>query len=138
MKVLFIGGTGNTSASASRLAVERGFDLHLLNRGKRGVDVPGATTIVADIGDEGQVRGLLAGERYDTVVQWIGRTPADMERDIRLFGDITRQYIFISSCGAYRKPLGHPVLTESAPQGGGKWGGKFACEERLREALASG
>ncbi len=135
MNVLYIGGTGNISASASRLAVERGFELHLLTRGRHGIDIPGAIPLTADIGDEDGVRRLLAGQHFDAVVQWVGRTPADMDRDIRLFRDLTRQYIFISSCGAYRKPLSHPVVTESSPQGGGKWAGKFACEERLREAF---
>ena len=32
MRVLFIGGTGNISTSVSRLAVERGIELYLLNR----------------------------------------------------------------------------------------------------------
>ncbi len=34
MKVLFIGGTGNISRASSALAIERGIDLYLLNRGK--------------------------------------------------------------------------------------------------------
>ena len=37
MKVLFIGGTGNISTSVSRMAVARGIDLTLLNRGKQNV-----------------------------------------------------------------------------------------------------
>ena len=34
MKILFIGGTGNISSTLSKLVVERGHELHLLNRGK--------------------------------------------------------------------------------------------------------
>ncbi len=33
MKVLFIGGTGIISSAVSRLAIERGVELYLLNRG---------------------------------------------------------------------------------------------------------
>ena len=33
MKVLFIGGTGIISSACSQLAIERGIDLYLLNRG---------------------------------------------------------------------------------------------------------
>jgi len=63
MKVLFIGGTGNISAAASRLAVERGVELHLLNRGTRRVAIPGARTITADIGQESARSGPWAGTR---------------------------------------------------------------------------
>jgi len=42
MKVLFVGGTGNISTSVSRLCIERGIELHLLTRGTRHVDIPGA------------------------------------------------------------------------------------------------
>jgi predicted dinucleotide-binding enzyme len=34
MKILFIGGTGNISSTLSRLIVEQGHELHLVNRGK--------------------------------------------------------------------------------------------------------
>ena len=34
MKILFIGGTGTISSACSQLAVERGYELSLLNRGQ--------------------------------------------------------------------------------------------------------
>ena len=52
MRVLFIGGTGNISGACSRLAVARGIELLLLNRGQRAEPIPGARQIVADIRDE--------------------------------------------------------------------------------------
>ena len=55
MKILFIGGTGTISVAVSKLAVERGFDLTLLNRGQRGVTIDGAETITADIKQPAQV-----------------------------------------------------------------------------------
>mgnify|MGYP002476544640 CR=1 FL=1 len=52
MKALFIGGTGVISAAVSRLAVERGIDLTLLNRGRQDEFFPrGANQIVADSRD---------------------------------------------------------------------------------------
>ena len=42
MKVLFIGGTGNISSYVSKLLLEKGFDLYLLNRGNIKLDLPGA------------------------------------------------------------------------------------------------
>lgn len=50
MKVLFIGGTGLISEAVSRLAVQRGIELYLFNRGERGEFVPeGAKVIQGDI-----------------------------------------------------------------------------------------
>jgi len=34
MRVLFIGGTGNISSACTRLAVERGIELYVFNRGQ--------------------------------------------------------------------------------------------------------
>jgi hypothetical protein len=59
MKALFIGGTGNISASVSKLAIERGVELYLLNRGQRDISIPGAKVIKADIGKPDEVRFSL-------------------------------------------------------------------------------
>jgi nucleoside-diphosphate-sugar epimerase len=137
MKVLFIGGTGNISASVSRLAVERGIELYLLNRGQRSVDVPGAHSLVADIHQPDQVRQAIRGMRFDAVVDWIAFDVGDIERDIELFQGVTEQYLFISSASAYQKPLTHYLITESTPLCNPYWEysrKKIACEERLQRA----
>lgn len=137
MKVLFIGGTGNISTSVSRLAVERGFELYHLNRGLRGVEIPGVQTITADIRQPDAVATALAGQTFDVVVNWIAFSLADIERDLALFAGKTRQYIFISSASAYQKPPTHHVITESTPLCNPYWGysrNKIACEERLIRA----
>jgi nucleoside-diphosphate-sugar epimerase len=136
MKVLFIGGTGNISTASSRLAVQRGIDLHLLNRGRRGVDIPGATSIVADISKPDEVRAALGDQTFDVVVNWIAFTPDEVQRDIELFAGKTRQYIFISSASAYQSPLSFPI-TESTPLKNPHWQysrNKIACEEALNTA----
>ncbi len=137
MKVLFIGGTGNISASVSRLCVERGMDLFLLNRGKRGVSIAGARTIPGDISRPDDIARTLGEEQWDAVVNWIAYVPQEVERDIALFGGKTRQYIFISSASAYQKPPTFPVITESTPLFNPFWEysrNKIACEERLNRA----
>jgi nucleoside-diphosphate-sugar epimerase len=137
MRVLFIGGTGNISASVSRLCVERGIELHLLNRGHRGVVISGARLIRADVADPGQLRAALAGRSWDAVVDWIAFSVEDIERDIALFRDTTKQFVFISSASAYRKPPPQPVITEDSPLENPFWEysrKKIACEERLHRA----
>jgi nucleoside-diphosphate-sugar epimerase len=138
MKVLFIGGTGNISTAVSTLAVARGIDLYLLQRGRRQVAIPGAHALIGDITQPEQVAALLAGQTWDAVVNWIAFTPADIERDLALFQGKTAQYIFISSASVYQRPLTHPIITESTPLTNPYWPysrNKIACEDRLTRAF---
>ncbi len=138
MKVLFVGGTGNISAASSRLATERGIDLTLLRRGVRPAGPAELLrTIHADAADEAAVEKALGNQRFDAVVDWIGFTPADVERDLRLFRGRTEQFVFISSASAYQRPVGHYLITESTPLANPFWQysrDKIACEERLMKA----
>jgi nucleoside-diphosphate-sugar epimerase len=137
MKVLFIGGTGLISSACTRLAVEQGIELFLLNRGNRPERVAGATSLVADIRDPDAMARALAGHRFDAVVNWIAFRPEDIERDLVLFQGNTSQYIFISSASAYQKPVGHYLITEDTPLANPHWDysrNKIACEERLMRA----
>ncbi len=137
MKVLFIGGTGNISKSVSELCVEKGIDLYLLNRGKSGVEIPGTKTIRGDISNADEVSFLLKGYEWDVVVNWIVFVESEIQRDIKLFRNKTKQYIFISSASAYQKPPSHPIITESTPLSNPFWKysrDKIACEELLNDA----
>ena len=134
MKVLFIGGTGNISTAVSRLAVLCGIDLHLLNRGRRISEIPGAKSIVADITRKGDVHSALKGHEWDVVVDWIAYNERDVQRDYELFKGRTKQYIFISSASAYQKPLAFSIVTESTPLANPFWQysrDKIACETKL-------
>jgi hypothetical protein len=63
MKILFIGGTGNTSIAATRLETERGIDLTLLRRRQRAADLPqNVRTIAVDVTAEAAV-ALALGNR---------------------------------------------------------------------------
>jgi nucleoside-diphosphate-sugar epimerase len=138
MKVLFIGGTGIISTACTRLAIERGIDVTLLNRGRRSFLSPaGARTIAVDIEDAAAVSSALGSATYDAVVDWIAFEPTHIERDIALFRGRTRHYIFISSASAYQKPATHYLITESTPLSNPYWDyaqKKIACEERLLRA----
>ena len=134
MKVLFIGGTGNISAAVSRLAVDRGIELYLLNRGKRISTVAGAQSMIGDITHPEEVASVLKGHTWDAVVNWIAFTERDIHRDYELFRDKTMQYIFISSASVYQKPLAFPMVTESTPLTNPFWQyarDKIACEMAL-------
>jgi nucleoside-diphosphate-sugar epimerase len=131
MKVLFIGGTGIISSAVSKLAVEKGIDLYLFNRGQHSEFVPkGAKIIKGDIKD----KSALKGKTFDVVVDWLAYAPKDVEADIKIFKGNVGQYIFISSASAYQKPATHWLITESTPMANPYWQysrDKIACEDRL-------
>ncbi len=145
MKLLFIGGTGLISSACSELAVERGHELFLLNRSS-SAKYPApehATVLQADIhADSAHLSALLAGHRFDAVVDFIAFSPEDIERSISLFRDKTDQFVFISSASAYQKPVKNYLITEETPLENPFWEysrNKIACEEKLmNEYRASG
>ena len=140
MRVLFIGGTGLISSACAELALQRGHELTLLNRSSsRKYPAPqGARVIAADVHDDpGRLRGLLADQRFDAVVDFIAFDAADIERDIELFRGRAQQFVFISSASAYQKPPQHYIVTESTPLENPYWQyarDKIACERRLMQA----
>lgn len=137
MRLLFIGGTGIVSAGCTRVALEQGHELELLNRGLQGGGVPGARRLVADLRDEAGVAAVLAGRTWDAVVDFVAFTPGDIEQRLRWFRGRTAQYVFISSASAYQRPVGHYLVTESTPLANPYWEysrEKIACEERLMRA----
>ncbi len=139
MRVLFIGGTGVISSSCAELALARGIQLTLLNRGRSGTHpVPeGAEVVLADIRDRAATEAALAGRTFDAVVDWVAFKPEHVEADIELFRGRTGQYVFISSASAYQTPCSLPI-TESTLLGNPFWQysrDKIACEERLVRAF---
>ena len=136
MKALFIGGTGTISmAITKQLAENPDWELFLFNRGSRNDNVPANVKLLSvDINDEAAVLEILGDLQFDTVCDFIGFVPAQLERDYRLFKDRTKQFMYISSASAYQKPLGDYRITESTPLANPYWEysrNKIACEEYL-------
>ncbi|MBQ6095683.1 MAG: SDR family oxidoreductase [Lachnospiraceae bacterium] len=135
-KALFIGGTGTISMAITRqLAKGDEWELWLLNRGGRTEDLPeGVKVLNGDINDEAKIAELLGDMTFDTVCDFIGFVPAQVERDVRLFSGRTKQFMYISSASAYQKPVGDFRITEGTPLANPYWEysrNKIACEELL-------
>ena len=107
LKILFIGGTGKISTAVSQQVLAKGHDLYLLNRGLQSKNPPGSHSLAADANNLKAARAALRNLQFDVVVDWIGFTPEHIERDLALFQDRTRQFIFISSASVYQKPPTH-------------------------------
>jgi nucleoside-diphosphate-sugar epimerase len=140
MKLLFIGGTGLISSACSELAIERAHELFLLNRSasKKYPTPHHATVLQADVhADTAHLSALLAGQRFDAVVDFIAFSTQDVERDISLFRDKTDQFVFISSASAYQKPPQNYLITEETPLENPYWQysrDKIACEDLLMKS----
>jgi nucleoside-diphosphate-sugar epimerase len=136
LKVLFIGGTGIISSACAELAVERGLELTVLNRGetsKRTVPA-GARVLHGDIRDEDAARSVLEGHDFDVVVDFVAFTEEHVATDVKLFRDRVRQYVFISSASVYLKPVVLLPIRESTALRNPYWQysrDKIAAEEYL-------
>jgi nucleoside-diphosphate-sugar epimerase len=136
LKVLFIGCTGTISHGASVLAVERGIELTILNRGEslRRPAPLGAELLQADVRDPASIRDALGARDFDVVADFVAFTPEHVRTDLELFEGRTGQYVFISSASAYEKPVAHLPITESTPLRNPFWQysrDKIACEDVL-------
>ena len=136
MKALFIGGTGTISTAIVRkLASDPAWEVWLINRGNRSDVVPSNVHLIkADVSEEEDVRTKIQGMHFDVVCEFIGFTVDQVERDYRLFKDITKQYIYISSASAYNKPAADYRITEGTTLSNPHWEysrNKIASEEFL-------
>lgn len=139
LSVLFVGGTGRISSACVVQAIEKGFDVAVLNRGHSSLrPLPaGVTQLTADIRDAAAARAALGGREFDAVAEFTVFEPAQALADIELFGSRTGQFIFISSASAYQKPVARLPITESTPLANPFWEysrNKIACEEIFLEA----
>ena len=117
------------------LAKNEGWHLTLLNRGNRKADIPDRVDVInVDINDEEAAAKVLEGKNFDTVCDFIGFVPSQLERDYRLFKGKVKQFMYISSASAYGKPVADYRITEGTALANPYWGysrNKIACEDFL-------
>ncbi len=135
MKVLYIGGTGEISFDCIHQSVKLGHDVSVYNRGNNNAGLPPEVNfITGDIHDDAAY-SKLAKENFDVVCQFRLFSPDEIRRDIGLFAGHCKQYVFISSASAYRKPVRNLPITERTPLVNPYWGysrAKAEMEKLLR------
>lgn len=135
LKVLFIGGTGIISSACTKICMERGIDISLLNRGISIRTPPDNVKLIkADIRNPSNVKSAISKLDFDVVVDWIAYTEEHVRNDYELFKGKVEQFIFISSASAYEKPPMILPITESANLYNPYWQysrDKIACEKYL-------
>lgn len=135
MKALLIGGTGTISMAITKLLAEKEWEVYLLNRGTQKRALPQNVHVInADINDETDAAEKLKGMTFDSVCDFIGFVPGQLERDFRLFNGKTNQFMYISSASAYHKPVSDYVISEKTALANPYWEysrNKIVCEEFL-------
>jgi len=142
LRALIIGGNGIISSSVSRLAVARGFDVTVVNRGLSQTRPPlvGVRHLTGEASDAASIDAAIGTESFDVVANFRSFLPEQVAGDIELFAGRTGQYLYISSASAYQKPVAHLPITESTPLKNSYWQysrDKIASEDALVAAYRS-
>jgi nucleoside-diphosphate-sugar epimerase len=137
MKILFLGGAGMIGSAAAAEAVARGVDVTIVTRSAPRRHVAGVRALRADVRDAAALGAVLGHSEFDAVVDWVGFTPDDVRDHPALFTGRTGQYVFISTCSVYARPVPHLPITESSPRRQPEFAyprNKIACELLLEDA----
>jgi 2'-hydroxyisoflavone reductase len=112
MRLLVLGGTVFLGRHIVTAAQARGHELTLFNR---GLSDPGPIAGIEQIhGDREHDLALLAGRRWDAVIDTSGYVPRVVTDSARALADAVDRYVFVSSISAYGT-FPEPGLDESAP-----------------------
>lgn len=135
MHILLLGGTGTLSTAVRNQALKDRHKVSIFNRGNNNADIPDSVKIfIGNFKDKDSLMSNFAESNFDVVIDFLSRTPADIERVYSVFKDHCRQYIFISSACVYRRDKDDFPIVENSPKPNKDWNyniEKFECEQKL-------
>lgn len=134
MNLLLVGGTGVLSSAVTQEALKQGFEVTMINRGKRTIP-DGVESLVFDCHDYDGIGKALAGHRFDAAIDFLCFSKQELENSFRLYSRFSSQYIFISSCMVYDTRVGG-WMDEDSPKVLPMWQysvGKWDCELALKQ-----
>lgn len=143
MRLLILGGTKFLGRHLVEIALERGFEVTMFNRGRTAPDLfPDVEHL---LGDRAGDLSALRGGRWDAVVDTCAFLPAHARASARLLADAVGHYTLVSSVSVYRE-FATPGLDETSetepadyqsPEvAGSNYGAlKVACEEEAERAM---
>lgn len=136
MKILLLGGTGTLSTAVCRLAISKGYEVSVLNRGHNNGKLPSCVkTYIGSFTDINALEQCVEGSDYDVVVDFLSRVPTDIERVYPIFKAHCKQFIFISSACVYKRADEDFPIKENSPKPNKDWSynvEKYACETQLK------
>lgn len=115
MKILILGGTIFLGRHTVEVALARGHEVTLFNRGQRNPDLfPNVEKLR---GDRNGDLSALRGRKWDAVVDTCGYVPRLVRASAELLAQAVERYVFISSISVYRELDKAPGLDEVSPVG---------------------
>lgn len=137
MRVLLLGGTGTLSTAICRLAVNKGIEVSVLNRGNNNSKLPkGVTIYKGNFHSKQDLLQCLEYGKYDVVIDFLSRIPSDIEHVYSIFSNNCQQFIFISSACVYRRAKEDFPIKETSPKPNKDWSyniEKYNCEKKMIE-----
>lgn len=121
-KILVIGGSYFAGrVFVEQLATDRNAEIHVFNRGRFPLGMPGVIEHVGDREDAAQVRAAIPAAAWDAVVDFCAYHPAHIETVLANLPGQTKRYVFISTTTVYRPsrdlPIGEEAAKLDGPQG---------------------
>jgi 2'-hydroxyisoflavone reductase len=114
MKLLFLGGTVFLGRHIVQVALARGHQITLFNRGQRNPDL--FPDVEKFRGDRNGDLAALQGRRWDAAIDTSGYVPRVVGASAKLLADAVDRYTFISSISVY-SDFSKPGVDESTPVG---------------------
>ncbi|MEO1622537.1 MAG: NAD-dependent epimerase/dehydratase family protein [Cyanobacteria bacterium J06632_3] len=133
MRVLVIGGTRFIGVYLTKLLVEKGHQVTLLNRGNHPAPVDGVETIVCDRTDPDALTIALSGKAFDAIFDNNGRELAHTKPLADLYKGQLQHFVYVSSAGVYAKSDQMPHVEGDAVDPNSRHKGKFHTEDYLSE-----
>jgi 2'-hydroxyisoflavone reductase len=99
MKILIIGGTIFLGRHLVEVALERGHEVTMFNRGLHNADLyPQAEKLR---GNRAQELSALRGKNWDAAIDTCGYVPGVVRKSAKFLRDAVEHYTFVSSCSVY-------------------------------------
>jgi 2'-hydroxyisoflavone reductase len=119
--LLVLGGTWYLGRVLVEDALRRGHDVMTFNRGRSGVDVPGAEVVRGNREQSADLEHLTSGRSWDAVIDTSGFVPAIVRRSAQALTNHADRYAFLSTVSVYERWPQEPV-TETSPVRRGRVG----------------
>lgn len=137
IKILVIGGTGTLSNAVVMQSLAKGYSVTVLNRGCSNDLLPNKVCkLRADFYNVKDICNSIGGCEYNVVLDFLSRTPCDINRVYPLFAPLCQQYVFISSACVFRRDKADFPIKENSPKPNRDWSyniEKYESEQRLLE-----
>ena len=134
-KILLLGGTGTLSKAVLAKSLEEKHEIWIFNRGNNNKNLDKKVNIIiGDFNNRTKLKEQFKNETYDIIIDFLSRTPSDINEIYPIFMNKCKQYIFISSACVYKRNDEDFPLKENSPKPNTDWIyniEKFECEKRL-------